>query len=145
MLAIIHEIIFFIFPTLTNFTWIFIPGGSYRVLKIGRSRNGYKKFKKTLTIWDRIFKIRYISFSKGAVKYQWYFIIMTYLGYLCICVIITLFFVSLSTNNFIEMLYYFLLIKCYSFELPAFIFTIINIGRPKNKVGLEWKFVEEYK
>ncbi len=129
---------------LTNAVWIDVIGGSYKVLKLGRSKNGYKKLKKTLTIWDRIFKLRYVSLSKKAVKFQYYFVIMTYLGYLCIFALLIIWIVSLFTHNFGEMFSIFLFVKCYTFELPAFIFTCLNTGRTKDKVGLDWKFIEEY-
>ena len=129
---------------LTNAVWIDVIGGSYKVLKLGRSKNGYKKLKKTLTIWDRIFKLRYVSLSKRAVKFQYYFVIMTYLGYLCILALLIMWIVSLFTHNFEEMFLVFLYVKCYTFELPAFVFTCLNIGRPKDKVGFDWRFIEEY-
>ncbi len=131
-------------PVISNMVWIQVPGGSYEVLKLGRSKNGYKKFKKTLTIKDRIFKLRYVSLSKRAVKFQYYFVIMTYLGYLCLIVLLILWIVSLFTNNFWNMFGVFQYIKCYTFELPAFIFTCLNIGRDKYGRGLEWKFIDEY-
>lgn len=141
----IYDFFSLFLPFITGFVWGLIPGGSYKVLRIGRSKNGFKKLKKTLTIKDKIFKYRYIHLSKGALVFQRYFIIMTYIGYICTFAIIVMFIISIHTNNFREMFYYFMLIKCYTIELPASVFTIWNIGRPENKVGLEWKFVEEYK
>lgn len=141
------EVLFYILkylPVLSNMAWILVPGGSYEVLKLGRSKNGYKKFKKTLTIKDRIFKLRYVSLSKRAVKFQYYFVIMTYLGYLCILALLIMWIVSLFTHNFEEMFLIFLYVKCYTFELPAFVFTCLNIGRDKYGRGLDWTFIREY-
>ncbi len=133
-----------VLPIITGIVWIDVIGGSNKVLKIGRSKNGYKKFKKTLTIKDRIFKLRYVSLSKGAIIFQYYFVIMTYLGYLCLIVLLVLWIVSLFTHNFWNMFCVFQYVKCYTFELPAFIFTCLNMRRSKDKVGFDWKFVDEY-
>lgn len=132
--------IFFYMPAFSNIVWCFVPGGSYKVLELGRSKNGYKKFKKSLNIWDRIFKLRFVSLSKHAVFYQYYFVIMTYLGYLSLIISLVIWIISLFTHNFWEMFYPFLLIKCYTFELPAAIFTIFKLKRSENGVGFDWEF-----
>lgn len=131
-------------PAFSHLVWLFVPGGSYKVLELGRSKNGYKKLKKTINIWDRIFKLRFVSLSKHAIFYQYYFIIMTYLGYICLIITIVIWIVSLFTHNFWEIFYPFLLIKCYTFELPATLFTIFNLRTGKHGFGWDWKFYVDF-
>ncbi len=140
------EIFFWdVLPIITNaVVWANIPGEAFNILKIGRSKNGYKKLKKTLSVKDRIFKFKFIGLSKGAKVFQWYFVIMTNIGYLCITAFIVILIVSTFTHNLSELLMNFMRIKCYTFELAAFIFTLINIRSSAEK-KLHWKFEDEYK
>ncbi len=139
------KVLLFVFHTLpwiTPLCWLFVIGGSYKVLKLRRSKNGYKKFKRQLTLFDRLFKCRFVALSKDKKGYQWYFVIMTYVGYVLLLVLIALYLISLFANNFDELMKLYMYIKCYSIELPAFLFTVFNIKRPKDKIGLDWKFCE---
>lgn len=52
--------------------------------------------------------------------------------------------VSLFIGNFSEMLRVYIDIKACFIEIPAGIFEICNWRRPKNGVGVEWKFVLDY-
>lgn len=136
--------IFEIIPKVSFFVWFLLIGGSYAVLRLERSRNGYKKLKKTLSLTDRITKVKYISLSKAAVGYQKFFVAMTYLGYLCLFAFIVIAIASLFTGDFNTPLNYFLYIKAYLIEIPALIFVIANQRRPRDGVGLVWKFEKDY-
>lgn len=137
----------------TLLMWFFAIGGSYKVLRLKRSKSGYRKLKKSLTLRDRIFKHRFISLSKSGKMYQHYFIAVTYFGYLCLVAIGILFFVSRFTCNFRQMLHLFFVAKCYLFELYAAVFTVMHISiftlksHGTNKGGkriiLDWDFVQD--
>ena len=66
-------VIFHTLPRVTLFVWLFVIGGSYKVLKLKRSRNGYKKLKQSLTLFDRISKRKFVQLSLTAKGYQKYF------------------------------------------------------------------------
>lgn len=69
---------------------------------------------------------------------------MTNIGYLCITAFIVLLIVSSFTHNLSELLMNFMRIKCYTFELLAFIFTLLNLRwSPSKKLHLI--FEDEYK
>ena len=140
------EILYAIFLSLpwgTPIVWMFVAGGSYKVLKLGRSKNGYKKLKQSLTFRDRLFKIRFVELSKRAKGYQKYFCFMTYLGYALALILLALWITSMFVGDFEVMFKWYVYIKGYLFELPALVFTIFNIGRPKSGIGLDWRFIEE--
>ena len=71
-------------PKITFVVWVFLVGGSNDILKIGRSKNGYRKLKGTLTFWDKLFKRNYVKLSYKYKNYQRFFVTMIYIGYGCI-------------------------------------------------------------
>lgn len=130
-------------PKISFVVWLFLVGGSNDILKIGRSKNGYRKLKGTLTFWDKLFKRNYVKLSYKYKNYQRFFVTMTYIGYgcvltLCVILISSLFIGSASS---IYRLYFY--IKGYFIELPALIFVIFNMRRPLNKIGVKWWFIVE--
>lgn len=124
--------------------WVFIWGGSNDVLRLGRSPKAYRRLKKSLSFWDRLTKRKHVALSKGAVNFQYFFIFMTYLFYLCILSFFCIWFISLFTHNLVELLEPYLYIKCYAIELPALFFCCFHLGRSPNKVGITWKFIQKY-
>ena len=64
-------------PKITFVVWFFLVGGSNEILKIGRSKNGYRKLKNTLTFGDKLFKRNYVNLSYKYKNYQRFFVIMT--------------------------------------------------------------------
>lgn len=132
-------------PGFTFIVWYEIWLGPCEVLRLGRSKSGYRKLKKTFTVWDRIIKRDYIKLSKTAVGYQYFFVVMTYLGYVCLLAFIFICLSSIFTHNFAELFRYYIYIKAYVIELPALIFTAFNLCRTKEKGGFEWKFVRNYR
>ena len=135
-------IIFHSLPWITPLVWLFVIGGSYKVLKLNRSRKGYKKLKQSLTFKDKLFKRRFVQLSICSKGYQKYFCFMTYCGYILLLTLMTLWFVSVFIGEFEILFKWYMYVKCYVLELPAFVFTLINIGRPKSGIGLDWRFVE---
>ncbi len=132
-----------VLPMWTCVVWIYMLGNSNKMLKLGRSKNGYKKLKKTLSIWDWISKRKHLKLTKTAITFQYFFIINTYLWYFLLITFVFIFAVSRFTGNFYELIKPYLLLKCYLVEIPLLIIEIMNIRRPKNGVGLEWKiFIE---
>ena len=138
-------VMFLSLPWVTSIVWVFVAGGSYKVLKLGRSKNGYKKLKQSLTLRDRLFKRGFVELSIRAKGYQKYFCFMTYLGYALVLILIALWIISMFVGDFEVMFKWYVYIKGYLFELPALVFTIFNIGRPRDGIGLDWKFVEKLK
>ena len=136
-------IIFHSLPWITPIVWLYVIGGSYKVLKLNRSKNGYKKLKKSLTFRDKLLKKRFVQLSISAKGYQKYFCFMTYLGYILIAILIILWFLSIFTGDFKTMFKWYMYVKCYILEFPAFVFTVCNIGRPQSRIGLDWKFVRK--
>lgn len=142
--SIFLQFLFFMLPRITWLEWIEIVWVPNEILKLGRSRNGYKKLKKSMSFWDRMSRRNYIQLSKVAVGYQRYFVIMTYVFYFFVLVFVVIWVISLFTHNFNELLEPYLVIKCYTVELPMSIFTLFNIGRPEDKRGYEWRFITRY-
>ena len=138
-------IIFHSVPLMTLCVWPYVIGGSYKVLKLKRSKNGYRKLKKSLTFRDRLFKRRFVQLSKCEKGYQKYFCFMTYVGYILALILLMLWIVSMFVGGFESMFKIYRYVTGYFLELPAFIFTVFNIGRPKDGIGLDWKFIEKYK
>ena len=138
------KLIFDIIPKTSFVVWFFLMDGSNAVLRLGRSRNGYKKLRKSLSIIDKITKLKYVSLSKRVIGYQKFFVAMTYLGYLCLLVFLSIALISIFTGDFWTPFNLFLYIKSYLVEFPAFIFVAINQRRPRDGVGLVWKFERDY-
>lgn len=136
--------LFSIIPRCTFPVWFLIWNGSNEILKLGRSSKGYKKLKKSMSIWQRLFKWNYISLSKAAIRYQWYFVILIYLGYFCLIALVVIWLISLPNNNFSKLIEPYYYIKGYLIEFPALIFTLFNTVRPYDKVGVEWRFTRDY-
>ena len=130
-------------PWITPWTWLFVIGGSYKVLKLGRSKNGYKQLKQSLTFQDRVFKRRFVQLSKRAKGYQKYFCFMTYTGYVLLLVLLILWIISVFMGEFETLFRWYMYVKCYVLEFPALLFTLFNIGRTKSGIGLDWRFVEK--
>lgn len=131
----------YILPGITTFTWIQFFGGSYKALKLGRTDKEYAILKESLTVKDKLFKLRYVSLTKEGKKFQWFFVIMTYCGYITLFAWNVIFWISRFTHNYTEMFQVFLFIKCYTFEIYAFIFTAKHTVRPPSGVGIDWDFV----
>ena len=138
------NILFVTLPRYTFLVWFLIWNGSNEVLKLGRSNKGYKKLKKSMPIWQKLLKWNYIRLSKLAIGYQWFFVIMTYLGYLCLLILLIIWLISMHTANFNKLFEPYLYIKCYAIELPALVFTSFNMVRPYDKVGIVWRFTRNY-
>ena len=68
---------------------------------------------------------------------------MTYAGYVLLLALLTLWLVSIFTGGFETMFRWYMYVKCYALEFPAFVFTLFNIGRPKSGIGLDGRFVEK--
>ena len=94
------NILFVTLPRYTFLVWFLLWNGSNEVLKLGRSNKGYKKLKKSMPIWQKLLKWNYIRLSKLAIGYQWFFVIMTYLGYLCLLILLIIWLISMHTANF---------------------------------------------
>lgn len=136
-------VVFHTLPRVTLFVWFFVIGGSYKVLKLKRSRNGYKKLKRSLTLFDRLSKRKFVQLSITAKEYQKYFCFMTYAGYFLLLALLTIWIVSIFHGEFKTMFKWYMYLKCYLLELPAFIFTMFNMKRPKSGIGMDWRFVEK--
>ncbi len=133
----------------TVFVWFFIFPAPNRVLKANRSKNGYKKLKKTFSIWDRILRRRYIENTKVCIGYQWFFIIANYVGYFCIIVFFVLCIISAFTHNFVEIMKPYAFIKACFIELPLLVFTLlkyrgVNTLRKRGYWTMNWSFLLPY-
>ena len=132
-------------PAVAGIVWFYIWIGPSAVLRLGRSKSGYKKLKQSLTLCQKIFKITYIKQSKAAIGYQYFFVIMTYIGYSLLVIFLLIFLFSLAGYDLTSAIRLFILLKGYIIELPALIFILCNIRFTKDKRGGEWKFTVDYR
>ena len=130
-------------PKITFVVWFFLVGGSNEILKIGRSKNGYRKLKNTLTFGDKLFKRNYVNLSYKYKNYQRFFVIMTYIFYSCVLAFCIISISSLFIEDASSIYHLYINIKGYFIALPTLIFVIFNMRRPLNKIGVNWWFIVE--
>lgn len=124
--------------------WPYIWFGPGDILRVGRSKNGYKKLKKSMSWSGRLLRRNYVQLSKTAVKLQRFFVIMTYVFYVLVLLLIILLIVSAFYPKASALLPYYFLIKGCLIEIPAFFVVYLNRRRIKGRgLWTTWAFTKE--
>lgn len=145
-------ILLYIYSIISAFsclTWLIWPSvylGSSHILEIGRSKEKMKHLKATFTVWDHIFRWKYIRLSKKAVKAQIYFVINLNLFYLSNFILLIFILIAIIQNLSYEEISGFYrnyrIIKSFLLEIPMIIFvkkhSYRKFGRPKT--DFKWTF-----
>ncbi|MGN1031474.1 MAG: hypothetical protein ACI4PQ_07700 [Butyricicoccaceae bacterium] len=138
----------FVFPKITTLMWVSFSGETNRLLELGRSKSGYRKLMNSLSLWDKVSKRRYVELTvHEGKKYQRYFVVVYYCGWICVCCAGLIFFCShYIPKEYVEAVWdIFFILKCYLIEFPYIIFSVLHLRRPPDKRGNEWDFIMEYK
>ena len=140
-----NQIIFIAAYILLAFhVWITCRLAVESILKLGRSKNGYKKLKKNKTKFEKIFYIKYLDlakYEKGKLKF-FIFVNNFYVVYTFLFIIITLCSILISIFYLINLIL--LIIKCLIVDLPYSIIFILQTCHAPNG-GVEWKFERDYR
>jgi len=128
--------------TVAEIVWIYIWLGPSSILKVGRSKSGYKKLIKSISWSDKLLRRNYVRLSKTAVKLQVFFVIMTYIFYILVLLLIILLILSAFFPEVSNLLPYYFILKGGIIEIPALIVVYCNMYRKDR--GLGWKFEKSY-
>lgn len=124
--------------TLGFIVWFYIWEGPSAILKVGRSKSGYKKLMKSISWSDKLLRINYVHYSKTAVKLQMFFIAMTYIFYALVLLLLILLILSAFYPVIFNIIPYYFIVKGCIIEIPALIVVFSNLYRKDR--GFGWKF-----
>lgn len=126
------------------FVWLSCRDLAKALLKIGKSRNGYKKLLKSKTIIDKIFLKNYINSCAADNKKMQLAVWINniYIVYTPIFAIILL--ISLKMTFFKLIIFMLFLFKSIIVDIPFIIFFFLNTCHAPNG-GVEWKFERDYR
>ena len=132
------------FSVITTVIWFYILPCPRSILKVGRSKNGYRKLMKSMSFKDKFFMKNFIGLSKTAKRLQRFFIVWSYIFYISVVVFVTLVILFCNSPLFSSYLRYYMTIKMVFIELPGIFVAIPNMYHSE-KGGLDWKFLNDNK
>ena len=132
-------------PAISWMVWIYIWLGSRDILKVGRSKSGYRKLMKSLSFKDKFLRKDFVSLSKTSKPLQRFFVIMILIRHILTVIFIALLIISRFNSSFSYSINYYFFTKSIFIEIPSLIVVVPNLYRSKNPVGFKWKFEREYK
>ena len=129
--------------------WVYILRGPRAILRVGRSKSGYRKLMKSMSFKDKLFMRNFVKLSNTAKGLQRYFVIMTLVFYLSVVALIVLVIIRIMfpSVSFRESFAYYSLFKAF-FEVPGIIvfsFSIYYERVDGGRLDWEWKFKRDYK
>ena len=131
----------------TAMTWIvcvWILRAPRDVLRAGRSRSGYKKLIKSMSLKDRLLMKNFVALSKTAKGLQCYFVVWTFAFYVSIIILVILIILYKFLPSFSDSIRYFIIIKGLFLDIPGVCIVIPNRFRRKH-LRSEWKFIRDYR
>ena len=124
--------------TIGMMVWFYIWEGPSAILKVGRSKSGYKKLMKSISWSDKLLRRNYVHLSKTALKLQAFFVVMTYVFYALILLLLILLIFSAFYPVISNLIPYYFIVKGCIIEIPALIVVFLNLYRKDR--GFGWKF-----
>lgn len=125
------------------FVWSSARNGANAILKLFRSKNGYKKLHSSLTVMDKVMLSKHILNSKRHVKMQRYFVFVNNFHVFDTIVFLLIIVISFITN--IYKYYFYVNLLFFTFvDIPFLIFFFISTCHAR-RGGVEWKFERDYR
>lgn len=125
------------------FVWSSARNGANAILKLFRSKNGYKKLHSSLTVMDKVMLSKHILNSKRHVKMQRYFVFVNNFHIFDTIVFLLIIVISFITN--IYKYYFYVNLLFFTFvDIPFLIFFFISTCHAR-RGGVEWKFERDYR
>ncbi len=124
--------------------WFSCRSGANSILNLGRSKNGYKKLKKSIRFKEAFWMYNYIEICKYEQRKMKYFMIINNIYIYYTFVFLNLIIISFFFKNVRLILGVLLILKIVIVDIPFTIFSFINTCHAPNG-GVEWKFVRDYR
>jgi hypothetical protein len=125
------------------FVWSSARNGANAILKLFRSKNGYKKLYSSLTFMEKVMLSKHILNSKSHVKMQRYFVFVNRFHVFNTIAFLLIIVISLIVNIY-KYYFYLSLLFIVFVDIPFLIFFFISTCH-STRGGVEWKFERDYR
>lgn len=124
--------------------WVSCRSGANSILNLGKSKNGYKKLKKSMHFKDEFLMYNYIELCKYEQRKLKYFMLINKIYIYYTFIFFSLILISFFLKNARLILGVLLILKIIIVDIPFIIFIFINTCHAPNG-GVEWKFERNYR
>lgn len=124
--------------------WLSCRSGANSILNLGKSKNGYRKLKKSMRFKDTFWMYNYNEICKYEHRKMKYFVIINNIYIYYTLAFLILIIASFLFKKVCFILGVLLILKVITVDIPFTIFVFINTCyAPRG--GVEWKFERDYR